>query len=150
MAFRLTRGLPADGLRPRRVTSTLVVRLMCQVALLGGRFAADIRPGESWGTALVAVPAPGLQTARARRFAVAGITTTCVTGTPTAGSNRPRVAPPGNAVRAFASLLALVAGALGGGFTLSRQPTAPRRSPRRSSRSHCRQPDLGRHNEIRR
>ncbi|MFI1018609.1 YoaK family protein [Streptomyces sp. NPDC020965] len=124
LTFRLTRDLPAGSLWPRRITGTLAVSLLCQVAFLVGWIAVDARPGKVWDVALVAISAlaMGIQTACARRVAVAGITTTFVTGTLTAMAESAAGGSARHLVRRLCVLLALVVGALGGAFALSRQP----------------------------
>lgn len=126
LTFRLTRDLPTGGLWPRRITGTLAVSLLCQVAFLAGWIAVDARPGKVWDVVLVALSAlaMGIQTACARRVAVAGITTTFVTGTLTAMAESAAGGSARHLVRRLCVLLALVVGALGGAFVLSRQPTA--------------------------
>ncbi|MFE5858723.1 YoaK family protein [Streptomyces sp. NPDC056500] len=126
LTFRLTRDLPTGGLWPRRITGTLAISLICQVAFLAGWIAVDAHPGKVWDVALVALSAlaMGIQTACARRVAVAGITTTFVTGTLTAMAESAAGGSARHLVRRLCVLLALVVGALGGAFVLSRQPTA--------------------------
>lgn len=126
LTFRLTRHLPTGGLWPRRITGTLAVSLLCQLAFLAGWIAVDARPARVWDVVLVAVSAlaMGIQTACARRVAVAGITTTFVTGTLTAMAESAASGSARHLVRRLCVLLALVLGALGGAFALSRQPTA--------------------------
>ncbi|WSN30938.1 DUF1275 domain-containing protein [Streptomyces uncialis] len=124
LAFRVTRDLPAGALWPRRITLTLTVGLLCQVAFLAGWAAVDAEPSEEWDVALVALSAlaMGVQTACARRVALAGITTTFVTGTLTSIAESAAHGSARHVPRRLAVLLALVVGALAGALLLRYAP----------------------------
>lgn len=126
LAFRMTRDLPAGALWPRRITLTLTVGLICQAAFLAGWAAVDATPSEEWDVALVALSAlaMGVQTACARRVALAGITTTFVTGTLTSIAESAAHGSARHVPRRLAVLLALVVGALAGALLLRSAPIA--------------------------
>lgn len=126
LAFRMTRDLPAGALWPRRITLTLTVGLICQAAFLAGWAAVDATPSEEWDVALVSLSAlaMGVQTACARRVALAGITTTFVTGTLTSIAESAAHGSARHVPRRLAVLLALVVGALAGALLLRSAPIA--------------------------
>ncbi|MFF0448830.1 DUF1275 family protein [Streptomyces sp. NPDC004609] len=126
LAFRFTRTLDTGAVWPRRITGVLAVSLGCQLVFLAGWTAVGGRPGGVADVALVSVSAlaMGVQTACARRVALAGITTTFVTGTLTSMAESAAAGSARHLMRRLGVLLALVAGALGGALALSRHPAA--------------------------
>ncbi|MFF2025382.1 DUF1275 family protein [Streptomyces sp. NPDC058171] len=126
LAFLMTRDLPAGAVWPRRITAALAVSLGCQLVFLAGWAAVDGRPGEVADVGLVSLSAlaMGVQTACARRVALAGITTTFVTGTLTAVAESVAHGSTAHILRRLAVLLALVVGALAGALVLRHSATA--------------------------
>ncbi|MFI6284033.1 DUF1275 family protein [Streptomyces sp. NPDC051018] len=126
LAFRLTRTLDKGAVWPRRITGVLAVSLGCQLVFLAGWAAVGGRPGGAVDVVLVSVSAlaMGVQTACARRVALAGITTTFVTGTLTSMAESAAAGSAHHLLRRLGVLLALVAGALGGALALSSHPAA--------------------------
>lgn len=104
----------------REMTVALSVGVLAQMVFVAGWQAASGRPGEAGEAVLVGVSAlaMGVQSGAVRALGVPGVTTTYVTGTLTGlvGGLASAVGAPAERVRRVGVLVALLAGAAGGGL----------------------------------